>query len=169
MQHENKLCLIVVLFLPTHMNHINGTDGVASHSFCFKCLCINCSLHLNRAIGVNLRFFDPQVVAFCGDKRRPFLGEGETKIFLNFLIAVVLLLLTVCLIFWDIGMGANPGGDGGCIPPNNSAAYPQYFSWKYKIPQTMYSKPRKMINFAKSSPPILDIDLHPWILVKMTL
>ena len=32
-----------------------------------------------------------------------FLGEGETKIFLNFLIAVVFLLLTVCLIFWDVG------------------------------------------------------------------
>ena len=54
------------------------------------------------AVG-NLRFFDPQVAAFGGDKRRPFLGEGETKIFLNFLIAAVFLLLTVCLIFWDIG------------------------------------------------------------------
>ena len=45
------------------------------------------------AVG-NLRFFDSQVAAFCGDKRRPFLGEGETKIFLNCLIAVVFLLLT---------------------------------------------------------------------------
>ena len=34
---------------------------------------------------------------------RRFLGEGETKIFLNFLIAVEFLLLTVCLIFWEIG------------------------------------------------------------------
>ena len=106
---------------------MNGTDGVASHSFCFKYLSINCSLHLDRAIGVNLQFFDSQVAAFCGDKRRPFLGEGETKIFLNFLIAAVFLLLTVCLIFWHIGMGANPGGDGGYISPNNSAAYPPIF------------------------------------------
>ena len=30
--YENKLCLIVLL-LPTHMNDMNGTDGVASHSF----------------------------------------------------------------------------------------------------------------------------------------
>ena len=36
-------------------------------------------------------FFDPQVAAFCGDKRRLFLGEGKTKIFLNFFIAVVIL------------------------------------------------------------------------------
>ena len=63
---------------------MNGTDGVASHSFCFKYLSINCSLHLDQAIGVNLRFFDSQVAAFCGDKRRPFLGEGETKIFFEF-------------------------------------------------------------------------------------
>ena len=98
------------------MNHMNGTDGVASHSFCFKYMSINCSLHLDRAIGVNLRFFDPQVAAFCGNKRRSFFGEEETKIFLNFLIAVVFLLLRVCLIFWDIGMGAKPGGDGGCTP-----------------------------------------------------
>ena len=32
-----------------------------------------------------------------------FLGKGERKIYLNFLTAVVFLLLTVCLIFWDIG------------------------------------------------------------------
>ena len=50
------------------MNHMNGTDGVASHSFHFKYLFINCSLHLDRAIGVNLRFFDPQVATFSGDK-----------------------------------------------------------------------------------------------------
>ena len=135
MKNENKLCLIVVSFLPTHMNHINGTDGVASHSFCCKCLCINCSLHLNRAIGVNLRFFDPQVVTFCGDKRRPFLGEGETKIFLNFLIAVVLLLLTVCLIFWDIGMGANPGGDGDVSPPIIRQHTPNIFHGSIKFPK----------------------------------
>ena len=55
------------------------------------------------------------------------MGEGETKIFLNFLIAAVFLLLTVCLIFRDIGMGANPGGDGGCIPSNNPPAYPPIF------------------------------------------
>ena len=105
MQHENKLCLIVVSFLPTHMNNMNGTDVVASHSFCFKCLSVNCTFRPSKwrsAVG-NLRFFDPQVVAFCGDKRKLFLVEGETKIFLNFLIAVVFLLLTVCLIFWDIG------------------------------------------------------------------
>ena len=89
MQHENKLCLIVVSFLPTHMHHMNGTNGVASHSLCFKCLSINCTFgpsEWRSAIG-NLRFFDPQVAAFCGEKRRPFLGEEETKM-LNFLIAV---------------------------------------------------------------------------------
>ena len=52
--------------------------------------------------------------------------------------------------------------------PNNPAAYPQYFSWKRKISHTMYSKPRKMINFAASSS-ILDRNSHPWILVKMAL
>ena len=105
MQNEKKMCLIVISFLPTHMNHMNGTDGVPSHSFCFKYLSINCTFRPSdwrSAVG-NLRFCDPQVAAFCGDKRRPFLGEGETKIFLNFLIAVVFLLLTECLIFWDIG------------------------------------------------------------------
>ena len=73
------------------MNHMNRTDGVASHSICFKCLSVNCTIRPSdwrSAIG-NLRFFDPQVAAFCGDKRRPFVGERETKIFLNFLIAVV--------------------------------------------------------------------------------
>ena len=83
------------------MNHMNGTDGVASHSFCFKCLSVNCTFRPSEwrsAVG-NLRFFDPQVAAFCGDKRRLFLGEEETKIFLNYLIAAVFLLLTVCLIF----------------------------------------------------------------------
>ena len=87
------------------MNHMNGTDGVASHSFCFKCLSVNCTFRPSdwRSAVSNLRFFNPQVAAFCGDNRRLFLGEGETKIFLNFLIAVVFLLLTVCLIFWDIG------------------------------------------------------------------
>ena len=79
------------------MNHMNRTDEVASHRFCFKYLSINCSLHLDRAIGVNLLFFDPQVAAFCGDKRRPFSGEGETKIFFNFLIAVEFLLLIQCV------------------------------------------------------------------------
>ena len=87
------------------MNHMNGTYRVASHNFCFKYLSVNCTFRPSNwrsAVG-NLRFFDPQVEAFCGDKRRPFSGEGETKIFLNFLIAVEFLLLTVCLIFWDIG------------------------------------------------------------------
>ena len=86
MQHENKLCLIVVSFLPTHMNHMNGTDGVASHSLCFKCLSVNCTFRPSdwrSAVG-NLWFFDPQVATFSGNKRRPFLGDGETKIFLNF-------------------------------------------------------------------------------------
>ena len=50
-----------------------------------------------------MRFFDPQVEDFCGDKRRPFWEKEETKIFLNCLIAVEFLLLTVCFIFWDIG------------------------------------------------------------------
>ena len=80
------------------MNHMNGTDGVASHSFCFKNLSVNCTFRPSdwcSAVG-NLRFFDPLVAAFCGDKRKPFLGEGETKIFLIFLIAVVFLLLTMC-------------------------------------------------------------------------
>ena len=87
------------------MNHMNETDGVASHSFCFKYLFINCTFRPSEwrsAVG-NLRFFDPQVAAFCGDKRRSFLGEGETKIFLNFFIAVMFSLLTVSLIFWNIG------------------------------------------------------------------
>ena len=83
------------------MNHMNGTGGVASHSFCFKCLPVNCTFRpsdCRSAVG-SLRFFDPQVAAFCRDKRRLFLVEGETKIFLNFLIAVVFLLLTECLKF----------------------------------------------------------------------
>ena len=87
------------------MNHMNETDGVASHSFCFKYFSVNCTFRLSdwcSAVG-NLRFFDSQVALFCRDKRRLFLEEGETKIFLNFLIAVVFLLLTVCLIFWGIG------------------------------------------------------------------
>ena len=105
MQNENRLCLIVVSFLPTRVNHMNGIDEVASHSFCLKCLSVNCTFRPSNwrsAVG-NRRCFDPQVVAFREDKRKPFLGEGETKIFLNFLIAVVFLLLTVCLIFWNIG------------------------------------------------------------------
>ena len=84
---------------------MNGTDGVASYSFCFKYLSVNYTFRPSNwrsAVG-NLRFFDSQVAAFCGDERRPFLGEGATKIFLNFLIAVEFLLLTVCLTFWDIG------------------------------------------------------------------
>ena len=84
---------------------MNGKDRVASHSFCFKYLSIDCTFRPSdwrSAVG-NRRFFDLQVEAFFGDKRRPFLGEGKTEIFLNFLIAVVCLLLTVCLIFWDIG------------------------------------------------------------------
>ena len=87
MQHENtvKLCLIVIPFLPTHMNHMNRTDGVAYHSFCFKYLSVNCTFRSSnwRSEVGNLRFFDPQVEAFCGDKRRTFSVEGETKIFLN--------------------------------------------------------------------------------------
>ena len=84
---------------------MNGRDGVAFHSFCLNYLSINCTFRSSdwrSAVG-NRQFFDPQVEAFCGDKRRPFLGEGETKSFLNFLIAVVFLLLTVCSIFWYIG------------------------------------------------------------------
>ena len=68
------------------MNYINETDGVASHNFCFKYLFINCTFRLSEwhsAIG-NLQFFDPQVAAFCGDRRRPFLRERETKIFFKF-------------------------------------------------------------------------------------
>ena len=87
------------------MNHMNGTNGVAYHSFCFKYLSVNCTFRPSNwrsAVG-NLRFFDPQVEAFCGDKRRTFSGEREAKIFSKFLIAVEFLLLTVCLIFWDIG------------------------------------------------------------------
>ena len=75
-----------------------GRVGFVSHSFCFKSLSVNCTYgpsEWRSAVG-NLRFFDPQVTAFCGDKRRLFLGEGKTKIFLNFLIAVVFLRLTVC-------------------------------------------------------------------------
>ena len=105
MQNENILCLVVISFLPTHMNHTNGTDGVASHSCCFKYLSINCAFRPSdwrSAVG-NLPFFDPHVATFCGDKRRPFFGEGAAKIFLNFLIAEVFLLLTVCLMFWHIG------------------------------------------------------------------
>ena len=87
------------------MNHMNKADGVASHSFYLKYLSVNSAFRPSdwrSAVG-NLRFFDPQVAAFCGDKRRSIMGEGETKIFLNFLIAVVFLLLTVFLIFWNIG------------------------------------------------------------------
>ena len=76
----------------------------ASHSFCFKYLSINCRLHLDREIGVvrsvtydSLIFI---LMLFVGINED--LGEVETKIFLNFLIAVEFLLLTVCLIFWDI-------------------------------------------------------------------
>ena len=85
------------------MNHMNGTDGVASHCFCFKYLPVNCTFrptNWRNAVG-NLQFFDPQIEAFCGDKRRPFSGEGETKIFSIFLIGVEFLLLSV--LFWDIG------------------------------------------------------------------
>ena len=82
---------------------MNGTDGVASHSFCFKNLTVNCRPSNWRSAVGNLRFFDPQVEAFCEDKRKPFSGEGEAKIFSYFLITVEFLLLTVCLIFWDIG------------------------------------------------------------------
>ena len=87
------------------MNHMNGTNGVASHSFRFKYLSVNCTFRpcdWRSAVG-NLRFFDPQVETSRGDKQRPFPGEGETKIFLNFLIAVEFLLLTERFIFWDIG------------------------------------------------------------------
>ena len=62
---------------------MNGTDGVASHSFCFKCLSVNCTFRPSdwrSAVG-NLRFFDPLVAAFFGNKRRPFLGEGEQRSF----------------------------------------------------------------------------------------
>ena len=41
-------------------------------------------------------------------------------------------------------------------PPDNLAATPpQYISWKYKIPHTSQPSPkyRKMIDFAKPSPP----------------
>ena len=68
------------------MNHMNGTDGVASLSFCFKYLFVNYTFRPSNwrsAVG-NMRFFDPQVEAFCGDKGRPFLGEVETKKFFCF-------------------------------------------------------------------------------------
>ena len=71
MQNENKLCLIVFSFLSTYMNHMSATDGVASLSFCFKYLSVNCTYRPSdwrSAVG-NLRFFDPHVAAFCGDKR----------------------------------------------------------------------------------------------------
>ena len=65
---------------------MNGTDGVASHIFCFKYLSVNGTFRPSNwcsAVG-NLRFVDPQVEAFCGDKRRPFSGERKTKIFFKF-------------------------------------------------------------------------------------
>ena len=63
------------------MNHMSDTNGVASHNFCFKYLSINCTFRPSdwcSAVG-NLWFFDPQVAAFCGDKRRPFIGRGKNK------------------------------------------------------------------------------------------
>ena len=81
MQHENKLCFIVVSFLPTHVNHKDETEEVASHSFCFKCLSVNCTFRPSdwrSAVG-SLRLFDPQVAAFLGDKRRPSFGRGRNK------------------------------------------------------------------------------------------
>ena len=87
------------------MNYMNGTDGVASHSFCFKHLSLNCTFRLSKwrsAVG-NLQFFDPLVATYFGINKDLF-WERENKVFFfNFLIAVVFLLLTVCLIFWDIG------------------------------------------------------------------
>ena len=59
------------------MNHINEMDGVASHSFCFKYLSVICTFRPSNwcsAVG-SLWFLDHQVATFCGDKRRPFLGE----------------------------------------------------------------------------------------------
>ena len=99
------------------MNHMNGTDGVASHSFYFKNSSVNGTFRPSnwRSAFGNLRFLDPQVEAFCENKRRPFLGKRETRIFLDFLIAVVFLLLTVCLIFWDIGYGGSLSAVG-CRP-----------------------------------------------------
>ena len=50
------------------MNHMNGTEGVASHSFRFKYLSINCAFRLSnwRSAFGNLRFFDRHVATFCG-------------------------------------------------------------------------------------------------------
>ena len=62
------------------MSHMNETDGVASHSFCFKCLSVNYTFRPSEwrsAVG-NLQFFDPQVAAFVGDKQR-FFGRGRNK------------------------------------------------------------------------------------------
>ena len=63
------------------MNHVNGTDGVASHSFGFKYLSIDCTFRPSNwrsAVG-NLRFFDSQVAVYCADKQRPFLERKKQR------------------------------------------------------------------------------------------
>ena len=61
-------------------------DGWGCFSRLLKYLSVNCTFRPSawRSVVGNLQFFDPQVEAFCGDKRRPFLGEGKTKIFFKF-------------------------------------------------------------------------------------
>ena len=65
------------------MNHMNGKDGVASHSFCFKYLSINCTFRPSdwrSAVG-NWRFFDPQVEAFCGINEDLFWEKEKQRSF----------------------------------------------------------------------------------------
>ena len=65
------------------MNHMNGTDGVASHSFCFKYLFVNCTFRPSNwrsAIG-NLRFFDSQVEAFVGINKDLFRERKKQRSF----------------------------------------------------------------------------------------
>ena len=57
-----------------------GRMGLLLIAFVSKYLSVNCAFRPSDwrcAVG-SLRFFDPQVAAFCGDKRGPFLGEVET-------------------------------------------------------------------------------------------
>ena len=81
MQNENILCLIVVSFLLTHIIHMNGTNGVASHSFCFKYLFVHCTFRPSdwrSAVG-NLQFFDPQVAAYIEGINKDLFREREKQ------------------------------------------------------------------------------------------
>ena len=64
---------------------MNGTDGVASHSFCFKHLSLNCTFRLSkwRSVVGNLQFFDPQVATYFGINKDLF-RERENKVFFLF-------------------------------------------------------------------------------------